>query len=212
MVSTLTLIYFGRPRPGHTTKTSYVTFQIFDPEITEFRFFIKGSGTSFSTTFCVWFFKENISHGPNFIVWLPFLLEILSNMCIWTICCPVCDAIKFEIYHSSLIKLFFYTTKKSGQKSKYLKNKKSFLHISHNSVCVAGLEYWLGILNDINHSLCISSVSEKPGKFQRVSVLFSTFLINLNLYIHFVTTETFDHFFLFFRHVLGLDFHAEILT
>ena len=28
---------------------------------------------------------------------LPLLLEILDNMCIIIICCPVCDVIKFEI-------------------------------------------------------------------------------------------------------------------
>ena len=48
-------------------------------------FFIKASGASFYITFYVRFFKKNISHvvfGPNFIVWLSLLLEILSNMCI----------------------------------------------------------------------------------------------------------------------------------
>ena len=28
----------------------------------QFQFFRKGSGTSFSNTFCVWFFKKNVSH------------------------------------------------------------------------------------------------------------------------------------------------------
>ena len=28
----------------------------------QFRFFIKVSGTSFPTIFCVWFFRKNISH------------------------------------------------------------------------------------------------------------------------------------------------------
>ena len=52
MVSTLVLINFGRPPFGHTIKTNFITFLIF----------IKGHKTSFSTTFCVWFFKKNISH------------------------------------------------------------------------------------------------------------------------------------------------------
>ena len=33
----------------------------------------------------------------NFIVWLPFLLEIMgSNMCTAIVCFPGCDAINFE--------------------------------------------------------------------------------------------------------------------
>ena len=39
-----------------------------------------------------------------------YLLEILGNMYIVTICFPVCDAIKFEIKSINLIKLFLYTT------------------------------------------------------------------------------------------------------
>ena len=74
--------------------------------------------------------------------------------------------------------MFKVNTKGTRTKSMTLNN---FEHISLNSVSVVGLEYRLGILNDINHSPCISSVSEKPGKYHRVSVLLSIFLINLNL-------------------------------
>ena len=66
----------------------------------------------------------------NFIDWLPLLLKILGNICTVIICCPVCDVINFEINHSliNLISLiligpFFYVTKNSGQKCKYLKNE-----------------------------------------------------------------------------------------
>ena len=34
---------------------------------------------------------------PNFIAWLPLLLEILVNMCIAIVCKPGCDVIDFEI-------------------------------------------------------------------------------------------------------------------
>ena len=44
---------------------------------------------------------------PNFIVWLPLLLEILSNMCIAIICYPGCDVIDFEINLIFLIEPFF---------------------------------------------------------------------------------------------------------
>ena len=49
-------------------------------------------------------------------------------MCIVIICCSVCNVINFEINLSLLIKPFFYITKKSIQKFKYFKNKKSFSH------------------------------------------------------------------------------------
>ena len=34
-------------------------------------------------------------NGPNFIVWLSLLLEILGNICVVIICFPVCDVIYF---------------------------------------------------------------------------------------------------------------------
>ena len=36
-------------------------------------------------------------YWPNFIVYLPLLLEILGNMRIVIICSPICDAINLEI-------------------------------------------------------------------------------------------------------------------
>ena len=63
---------------------------------------------------------------PNFIVWLPILLKILTNIYITTVWQPACDVIVFEINLIFLIKLFRYMTKKSRQKLKYLENEKSF--------------------------------------------------------------------------------------
>ena len=57
-----------------------------------------------------------------FIVWLPLLLKMLGNMYIVLIYFRVCDVINFQINLSFLNKI----TKKSRQKYKYLKNKKSF--------------------------------------------------------------------------------------
>ena len=74
------------------------------------------------------FFTLYFINWSNFIVWLPLPLEILSNMFIIIICFPVCDVINFEINRSFFINLLFYKTKKSGQKCRYLKNKKSFWH------------------------------------------------------------------------------------
>ena len=63
---------------------------------------------------------------PKFIVWLPLLLEILGNMCISIVSFPGCDVICFVNNLIFLIKPFFYMTKKSRQKFKYLENEKGF--------------------------------------------------------------------------------------
>ena len=63
---------------------------------------------------------------PNFIVWLPLLLEILINICIAIVWEPDCDVTNFEINFVFLIKSFFFMTKKSRQKLIYLENEKSF--------------------------------------------------------------------------------------
>ena len=55
---------------------------------------------------------------PNFIAWLPLLLEILCSMCIaitWSVTLKI---LKFNI--AFLSSRFFYLTKKSGEKCKYL--------------------------------------------------------------------------------------------
>ena len=62
----------------------------------------------------------------SLIVWLPLLLEVLGNRCIAIVCFQGCDVINLEINLIFLIKLFFYMTKKSQQKVKYLENEKSF--------------------------------------------------------------------------------------
>ena len=41
MISTLVLINFGRPRPGHTIKTNFLKFQTVDPEICSILTFYK---------------------------------------------------------------------------------------------------------------------------------------------------------------------------
>ena len=47
-------------------------------------------------------------------------------MCITIVFKPACDVIKFEIKLIILIKPFFYMTKMSRQKLKYIENEKSF--------------------------------------------------------------------------------------
>ena len=61
---------------------------------------------------------------PNFIVWLPLLLEILGNIYITIICFQGCNAINFVILpylsNQAVVPVF------SRQKSKYLENEKRF--------------------------------------------------------------------------------------
>ena len=64
---------------------------------------------------------------PNFIVWLPVLLEILDNMCIAILCFPGWDVISVETDFTFQVELFFYVTKKSREKFKHLENEKRFL-------------------------------------------------------------------------------------
>ena len=44
---------------------------------------------------------------PNFIVWLPFIIEILDNMCIAIVCEPDCDVMNFEVNLIFLVEPFF---------------------------------------------------------------------------------------------------------
>ena len=44
---------------------------------------------------------------PDFIVWLPFIIEILDNMCIEIVCKPDCDVMNFEVNLIFLVEPFF---------------------------------------------------------------------------------------------------------
>ena len=135
MLSALVLICFGRPRLGHTIKTNFITFQTVDPEIFSILILIlKGLGLAPPSCFVYDFLRQILLmlysiNWPNFILWLSLRLEILGNMCIVIICCPVCDVIHFRNSNSFLIKLFFYITKKSWKERKKTLtwNKKYFL-------------------------------------------------------------------------------------
>ena len=53
------------------------------------------------------FLMLNFINWPNFIAWLPLLLEIWGNMCIAIVCYPGCDVMDFEINLIILIEPFF---------------------------------------------------------------------------------------------------------
>ena len=90
----------------------------------QFRFFRKGPGNSFSTTKI--FLALHSINRPNFIVWLPLLLEILGNMYITMNCCPD-YVLNFEISLIFLIKFFSYITGNLRQNFKYLEKGKDFM-------------------------------------------------------------------------------------
>ena len=65
-------------------------------------------------------------NGPNFIAWLPLLLEILSNMGIAFVCYPGCDIMDFEINIIFLIEPFFLHDQKVMTKINILRTKRAF--------------------------------------------------------------------------------------
>ena len=65
-VSTLLSIYFGIPRFLHKIiKINSINVETFDLGIWSSLAFTRGSWTNFSTTYCAWNFKKNISMLPS---------------------------------------------------------------------------------------------------------------------------------------------------
>ena len=53
------------------------------------------------------FLMLDSTNWPNFIAWLPLLLEILGNMCIASVCYLGFDVMDFQINFVFLIEPFF---------------------------------------------------------------------------------------------------------
>ena len=129
MVLSLVAIYFDNPNLAYNKNKLHKTFDHWSRDMFHFDFSGKGLGIAFQQHF-VYEFSRKIFlmlysiNRPNFIVWLPLLLEILGNLCIAFVCFSGCDVITFEINLISLTKPFFYLTKKSRQNFKYLENEK----------------------------------------------------------------------------------------
>ena len=60
VVCSLVSIYFDNPQLAKQQKQNIQNFRILIQRYAQFWFFKKGSGNSFSTTFCEWFFKKNV--------------------------------------------------------------------------------------------------------------------------------------------------------
>ena len=85
------------------THNKNTLFQTVNPQICTILILMNGSGNSFSTTFCV-FCQETyfsfyilLTNHISLSGCPEIFLEILSNMYIVIICCPVCEVINFEI-------------------------------------------------------------------------------------------------------------------
>ena len=81
-------------------------------DMLSFDFLDKGLGIAFPAYFVYDFSTKMFLmlysiNWPNFIAWLPLLLEILDNMCIAVVCYPGCDIMDFEINLIFLIEPFF---------------------------------------------------------------------------------------------------------
>ena len=62
MVCNLVLIYFDCPQLCIQQKQTIKNFRLLIQRYGQLWFFRKGSGNTFSTTFCVWFFKKSFCH------------------------------------------------------------------------------------------------------------------------------------------------------
>ena len=102
---------------------------------------------------------------PNFIVWLPLLLEILGNICIAIVCFPGCDVINFEISLIFLIKPFFYMTKYSRQNLNILKTKKAFQVKKAFFIIFKGKSFAKNYLRPYSAPLICFSLDEKRCNF-----------------------------------------------
>ena len=122
-------MYFGRSQLGNTMKTSCIMFQAVDPEMWSIFNFHKSVWDTFihhilrtvvlRKIFLILYFIK----GPNFVVCLPLLPDILSNICIVIISCPVCHVINIEINPTFLSTRFpVFRTKKLN----ILRTKRAF--------------------------------------------------------------------------------------
>ena len=113
-----------------SSSCTYSKSKIWDCWFTQFWFFIKGFGTSFSTTFYVWFFKNNVSHVMFYKLTklsdCLFFLKYWTIMCIVIVSFPVVDGMNFQINDSFLYGHFPAWPKKSGRVFRYLKMKRVF--------------------------------------------------------------------------------------
>ena len=131
VVCSLVSLYFNSPQLSIQQKQTVKTLDYWSRDMLNFNFSEKGMGLVFPPHFEHDFSRKmflilHFINWPNYIVWLPLLLEILANICITLVLLTRLWRIKIEINLIFLIKPFWYMTEKSRQKLRYLEYSKSF--------------------------------------------------------------------------------------
>ena len=114
-----------------SNKTIYKTLEYWSRDMLNFGFLEKGLGIvsllhfvyNFSRKLFLMLYSIN---WPNVIAWLPFLLEILGNMCIAIVCKPDCGVIDFKFSLIFLIKPFSYCPKRQDKNLNIVRTKRAF--------------------------------------------------------------------------------------
>ena len=104
----------------HILKTFYLQFPLEDKEKNKFK---KQNKKRSGTSLPVWFLTLYSINWPNVIAWVPLLWDIGQ----YAYCnCLLTNIINFKTDLSLLIQPLSNINKKSGQKLKNIKNKKSY--------------------------------------------------------------------------------------
>ena len=91
---------FRWPSTWHTIKTNCVNFRLMIQRYAQFWFIRKGSGNSFSTTFCAWYFKKIYSISWPNLIKLPDCFYFLRY---WSTC--VLQLFVSHVLTSEILKL-----------------------------------------------------------------------------------------------------------
>ena len=116
MSCSLVSIYSDSTQPGKQQKQTVTILDYWSRDMLNFHFIEKGLGIVFSPHFVYDFSRKMFLmlwfiNWPNFIVWLPLLLEILGNICIEIVYFPGCDVI--NLYGIILIDKLIWSPKSS---------------------------------------------------------------------------------------------------
>ena len=79
-------LYFNSPQLAINKNKLYETLGYWSRDMLKFSFFSKGPGTSFSTTFSVWFFKANVFSCYILLTDQILLYDYLYLLRYWIIC------------------------------------------------------------------------------------------------------------------------------
>ena len=129
MVCSLVTIHFDSPNLAYNKNKLYKTLDYWSI-YAQFWCFNKESENSFSTTFCVWISKQNVSHClivfTSWDIGYYKYCNCLFSLSIATVYFPDCDAINFEINHIFLIKPLLTWPKIQDKNLNVLRKERAF--------------------------------------------------------------------------------------